>query len=116
MKITPMKACPVHWSQVTPYQQDFMIHQKFTSQFTIHYVISENITPHISRVMNSFDFNTKVKNTITPHGYKIISSDAVSLITNFHIGIAIKGIKDRWPQIQTHVKMPWYQFEKCIRT
>ena len=41
--------------------------------------------------------------------------DAVLLFTNVQIGIAIKGIKDRWPQIQTHIKMPWYQFENGLR-
>ena len=49
-----------------------------------------------------------------PHGQKIISLDAVSLFTNVQIGIAIKGIKDRWPQIQPHIKMPWCQFENGL--
>ena len=79
-------------------------------------IISKNITPPMSRIKNSFDFIEKVKNTKIPSGYKIISLDAVSLFTNVQIGLAMKGIKARWSQIQPHVKMSWYQFEKNIRT
>ena len=60
-------------------------------------VISNNIIPPISRVKNSFDFAEKIKNLQVPPGYKIISLDAVSLFKNVQIGIAIKGMKDRWP-------------------
>ena len=73
-------------------------------------IISNNITPLISRVKDSFEFIPTIKNMTIPPGRKIISLDAVSLFTNIQIGIAIKGIKDRWNQIQPHAKMPWYHF------
>ena len=68
-------------------------------------VISENTTPPISRVKNSFDSIEKIKNTKIPPGYSIISFDAVSLFTSVQFGLAMKGIKNRWSQIQPHVKM-----------
>ena len=79
-------------------------------------IILKNTTPPTPRIKNSFDFIEKVKNTRIPSGYKIISLDAVSLFTNVQIRLAMKSIKLRWSQIQPHVKMPWYQFEKGIRT
>ena len=63
-----------------------------------------------------FDFIHKIKNFTMPPGYKIIPLDAVSLFTNVRIGVAITGIKNRWHQIQPHTKLPWYQFEKGLRT
>ena len=78
-------------------------------------IISNNITPPISRIKNSSDFIEKIKNIEVPLNHKIISLDAVSLFTNVQIGIAIKGIKERWLKIQPHAKMPWYQFEKGLR-
>ena len=78
-------------------------------------MISNNITPPISRVKNSFDFIQKIQNIQIPPDYIIISLDVVSLFTNAQIGIAIKGIKERWAKIQPHVNMPWYQFEKGLR-
>ena len=79
-------------------------------------MLSNNITPPSSRIKNSFDFIHKIKNITIPPGYKIISLDAVSLFTDVQIGIAITGIKNRWHQIQPHTKLPWYQFEKGLRT
>ena len=78
--------------------------------------ISKNITPPISQVKNSFEFIEKIKNVQVPINYKIISLDAISLFTNVQIGIAIKGIKERWPKIKPKVNMSWYQFEKGLRT
>ena len=60
-------------------------------------VITSNITRPTSRIKNSFVFIEKIKNIQVPLNYKIISLDAVSLFTNVQIGIAIKGIKERWP-------------------
>ena len=56
--------------------------------------------------MRDYKFIEKIKNIQVPLNYKIISLDTVSLFTNVQISIAIKGIKNTWPQIQTHVKMP----------
>ena len=78
-------------------------------------VITSNIIRPTSRIKNSFDFIEKIKNIQVPLNYQTISLDAVSLFTNVQIGMAIKRIKERWPQIQPHVKMPWYQFEKGLR-
>ena len=78
-------------------------------------IISCNVPPPFSRVKNSFDFIDKIKNIQVPLSHKIISLDAVSLFTNVQIGLAFKGIKEIWPQIQPKTKMPWYQFEKGLR-
>ena len=59
--------------------------------------------------------NENIQNIQMPPNYKIISIDVVSLVTSVQIGIAIKGTKERWANIQPHVNMPWYQFEKGLR-
>ena len=88
----------------------------YNLEFFYNKIISNNITPPISRIKNSFDFVLKIKNITIPPDYKLISLDAISLITNFKIGLAIEGIKKRLGQIHPHIKMPCYQFEHVLQT
>ena len=78
-------------------------------------VIWNNIIPPISRVKKNFEFEEKIKNLQVQPDQKMISLDAVPHFTNVQIGTVIKGIKERWPQIQPHTKIPWYQFANGLR-
>ena len=71
-------------------------------------IISCNVPPPFSRVKNSFDSIDKIKKIQVALSHKIISLDAVWLFTNVQIGLAFKGMKERWPQIERKTKMPWY--------
>ena len=64
-----------------------------------------------THIPSSLDFIQKILNNEIPPDHKIISLGVVSFFTNVQIGIAIKGIKERWVKIQPHVNIPWYQFK-----
>ena len=69
-------------------------------------VISENTTPPISRVKNSFDSIEKIKNTKVPPGYKIISLDAVHSSPTFKLDSLWKVSSTGGPEFNHMSKWP----------
>ena len=78
-------------------------------------VISKNVTPPQSKVINSFKLVEKLKNVTIPDNSVLASLDAVSLFTNVPKETAVSAVKSRWREIQPKVKMPWEDFEEGLR-
>ena len=78
-------------------------------------VISRNVTPPQSKVINSFELVEKLKNVTIPDNSVLASLDVVSLFTNVPKEAAVYSVKSRWREIQPKVKMPWEDFEEGLR-
>lgn len=65
-------------------------------------------------VKNSYEFKSKIENTILPPGHSLISLDVISLFTNTPSDLVIQQIEKKWDSIKIHTSIPKSDFIKGI--